>query len=168
MGPAAPSLASALTVASFLFLAAGVSHADTLYISSKSAQVRAGTTSLDDVKGTVHYGDAVESLRTDNAWAEVKTKNGIRGWIHTSKLSNTPPTTQQDTSFLKLGSTSNASTPTVTAGARGLDKVAQGYADKTGISPQSREVVDQMTNYQVNDSQVENFLKEGGLGDYAK
>lgn len=150
-------------------LLTSISLAETLYVTAKSAKIRAGITSLDDVKDTVHYGDSVESLRAENEWIEVKTKSGAQGWLHTSKVSATPP--EGAGSWLPPIPTktpSGSSKPVVTAGARGLDKAAEGYAERNGISPQSRKAVDNMTAHEMTDEQVENFLKEGGLGDYAK
>ncbi|NOS82722.1 MAG: SH3 domain-containing protein [Nitrospira sp.] len=168
MKPLKTRWAFTLTTLAIFVITSGLGLAETLYITSKSAKVRAGKTSLDAITDTVHYGDTVESIRQENEWFEVKTKNGAQGWVHTTKLSNSPPTKGQDSTFLGMPLASRASQPTVSAGARGLDKVAEGYAEGSGISPQSRAAVDKMTSYQVDDKRVETFLKEGGLGDYAK
>jgi uncharacterized protein YgiM (DUF1202 family) len=168
MKPLKTRWAFTLTTLAIFFITSGLSLAETLYITSKSANVRAGKTSLDAITDTVHYGDAVESVRQESDWFEVKTKKGAQGWVHTTKLSNSPPTKGQDSTFLGMPLPPRASQPTVSAGARGLDKVADGYAEGSGISPQSHAAVEKMTNYQVDDKRVETFLKEGGLGDYAK
>ena len=44
----------------------------------------------------------------------------------------------------------------------------EGYADRAGVSARDREVVDRMTAYQIPDQDVEEFMREGGLGEYAK
>lgn len=62
----------------------------------------------------------------------------------------------------------DASATTASAGARGLDKASEGYADRAGVSARDREVVDRMTAYQIPDQDVEEFMREGGLGEYAK
>jgi uncharacterized protein YgiM (DUF1202 family) len=160
--------ACTLTTLAIFVITGGLGLAETLYVTSKSANVRAGKTSRDAITDTVHYGDAVESVRQENDWFEVKTKNGVQGWVHTTKLSNSPPTKGQDSILPGMPLPPRASPPIVTAGARGLDKVAEGYAEGSGISPQSRAAVDKMTSYQVDDKRVETFLREGGLGDYAK
>ncbi|TRZ98385.1 MAG: SH3 domain-containing protein, partial [Nitrospiraceae bacterium] len=43
-----------------------------------------------------------------------------------------------------------------------------GYADRAGITPRDRDAVDRMAAYRMGDQEVEDFLKEGGLGEYAK
>jgi uncharacterized protein YgiM (DUF1202 family) len=152
-----------------LFILNGVATAEKFYVIAKSAHVRAGVTSLDAVIDTVHYGDAVESISRENDWVRVKTKSGTQGLIHGSKLSSRPPEAGQSSyGLLTTVVRSTASQPTVSAGARGLDKVAEGYAEKNAITTEARMAVDKMTSYQVDDKQLEAFLKEGGLGDYAK
>jgi|CXWL01.1.fsa_nt_gi uncharacterized protein YgiM (DUF1202 family) len=152
-----------------LLILSGVALAEKLYVIVKSAKVRSGITSLDAITDTVHYGDAVESIGKENEWVRVETKSKAQGLIHVSKLSSSQPGADQSsygivTAIVRSG----ASQPTVSAGARGLDKVAEGYADGSGISSENRAAVDKMTSYQIDDKQLEAFLKEGGLGDYAK
>lgn len=152
-----------------LFILSGVALAETLYVIVKSAKVRAGVTSLDIIMDTVHYGDAVESIGKENDWVRVETKSKAQGLIHISKLSSSQPASDQNSyGIVTTIVRSTASQPTVSAGARGLDKVAEGYAEGSGISSESRAAVDKMTSYQIDDKQLEAFLKEGGLGDYAK
>ncbi|HEX2055712.1 MAG TPA: SH3 domain-containing protein [Nitrospiraceae bacterium] len=151
-------------------LSAVVAGAEVLYVQAKSAQLRAGKTSLDPVLTNIRYGEAVEVLSRDGNWTEVKTAGGARGWIFSSKLSASKPPGAGDT-LARLGQSmrsGEASSSTASAGARGLDKTSEGYADRAGISPRDREAVDRMTSYQVSDDDVEQFLKEGGLGEYAK
>ena len=62
----------------------------------------------------------------------------------------------------------DASATTASAGARGLDKASEGYANRAGISQRDRDAVDRMNAYQIPDQEVEEFLREGALGEYAK
>jgi hypothetical protein len=145
-------------------------RAETLYVQTKTAQLRAGKTSLDSVLANVRYGEAVEVLSRDGNWTEVKTVGGAKGWIFSNKLSASKPSGGNDT-LARLGQSmrsGEASGSTASAGARGLDKTSEGYADRAGISQRDRDAVDRMTGYQVSDDEVEHFLKEGGLGEYAK
>ncbi|HJR78134.1 MAG TPA: SH3 domain-containing protein [Nitrospiraceae bacterium] len=145
-------------------------RAETLYVQAKTAQLRAGKTSLDPVLTNIRYGEAVEVLSRDGNWTEVKTAGGAKGWIFSNKLSASKPSGGNDT-LARLGQSmrsGEASSSTASAGARGLDKTSEGYADRAGISQRDRQAVDRMTGYQVSDEEVEQFLKEGGLGEYAK
>ena len=62
----------------------------------------------------------------------------------------------------------DASATTAAAGARGLDKASEGYANRAGISQRDRDAVDRMNAYQIPEQDVEEFLREGALGEYAK
>ena len=144
--------------------------AETVYVQAKTAQLRAGKTSLDAVVGNVKFGDALEVVGRDGSWMEVKTSTGARGWIFVNKTSPSKPSGTNDT-LAKLGQSmrsGDASSTTASAGARGLDKASEGYANRTGISARDREAVDRMTAYQIPDQEVEEFMREGGLGEYAK
>jgi uncharacterized protein YgiM (DUF1202 family) len=153
-----------------LVCSATAAFAETMYVQAKTAQLRAGKTSLDAVVASVKFGDSLEVVGRDGAWVEVKTSVGARGWIYNNKLSSTKPSGSSD-ALAKLGQSmrgGDASATTASAGARGLDKASEGYANRTGISPKDREAVDRMTSYQIPDQEVEDFLREGGLGEYAK
>ena len=144
--------------------------AETVYVQAKTAQLRAGKTSLDAMVGNVKFGDALEVVGRDGSWMEVKTSTGAKGWIFANKTSPSKPSGTNDT-LAKLGQSmrsGDASSTTASAGARGLDKASEGYANRTGISARDREAVDRMTAYQIPDQEVEEFMREGGLGEYAK
>jgi hypothetical protein len=144
--------------------------AETVYVQARTAQLRSGKTSLDPVVANLRYGDQLEVVKKEGNWLQVKTEGGAQGWIYTGKTSKTKPG-GGDSGLAQLGRSmrgSEASAVTASAGARGLDKVSEGYANRAGISPKDRDTVDRMTAYQIPDQEVEEFLKEGGLGEYAK
>jgi hypothetical protein len=144
--------------------------AETVYVQARTAQLRSGKTSLDQVVANLRYGDPLEVLKKEGSWLQVKTESGAQGWIYAGKTSKTKPS-GGDNGLAQLGRSmrgSEASAVTASAGARGLDKVSEGYANRAGISQKDRDTVDRMTAYQIADQEVEEFLKEGGLGEYAK
>lgn len=144
--------------------------AETVYVQAKTAPLRAGKTSLDAVVGSVKFGEALEVVGRDGSWMDVKTSSGARGWIFANKTTTSKSSGNND-SLAKLGQSmrgGDASATTASAGARGLDKASEGYANRAGVSSRYREAVDRMTAYQIPDQEVEEFLREGGLGEYAK
>ena len=148
----------------------GLAMAETVYVQAKTAQLRSGKTSLDSVVANLKYGDALDVTDRDGSWLQVRTAAGAQGWIFAGKTSSTKPSGGSDT-LAQLGRSmrrGDASGTTASAGARGLDKASEGYANRTGISQQDRDAVDRMTAYQLPDQEIEEFLKEGGLGEYAK
>ena len=159
-----------LVVLLALALSATAAYADTVYVQAKSAKLRDGKTSLDREVATVRFGDALEVLKTDGSWLQVRTAGGARGWIFVNKTTTTKPSTQDD-ELAALGRSvrgKEASQTTASAGARGLDKVSEAYANRSGIPKAYRDAVDRMAAYQLGDQEVEDFLKKGALGEYAK
>ena len=157
-----------LLIAGWIF--ADTVSAETVYVQAKTAQLRAGKTSLDKVTADVRFADALEVLRRDGNWVEVKTATGQRGWIFANKLSDTKPAASES-ELASLGKSfrqKEASTVTASAGSRGLDKASEGYANQAGITKDVQDAVDRMAAYRINDQEVEDFLRKGRLGEYAQ
>lgn len=166
----AMSLVRTVMVAVAVLAWVNMAAAETVYVRAKTAQLRAGKTSLDEVVANLRYGESLEVLAKDGAWLEVKTTRGTRGWLYSNKVSTSKPS-GGDNALAQLGKSMRGGDPSATtasAGARGLDKASEEYANQAGISQRDRDAVDGMTAYQVSDQEVEEFLKEGGLGEYAK
>ena len=153
-----------------LSVMAGTVWAETVFVQAKTAQLRAGKTSLDPVVANVKHGEALQVRKTEGKWMEVETGSGITGWIFSNKTTTVQPSgSEDDLSRLGRGFRGKeASNATASAGARGLDKVSEEYAKRSGISQRDRDTVDRMTAYKITDQEVEDFLKKGELGEYAK
>lgn len=158
---------SLMTAISYL---SDIAAAETVYVQAKAAKLRSGKTSLDPVVADVKFGEPLEVLGKEGGWLQVRTAEGVRGWIFNNKTSTSKPAAS-DESLAAMGKglrQGQASDVTATAGARGLDKVSETYAKRTGITQRDRDAVDRMTAYRITDQQVEDFLKNGELGEYAK
>ena len=148
----------------------GAAFGETLYIAAKSAQLRSGKTSMDPVVATLKLGEPLEVMKRDTRWLEVRTTKGVTGWICASNVSASKPA-GGDNELAALGRNfrrTDASDVTASAGARGLDKASEGYADRSGITREHRETVDWMTAYKIPDEDIQAFLKSGRLGEYAE
>ena len=155
-------------VGSWMF--ADIALAETMYVQAKTAQLRAGKTSLDKVTANVRFGDQLEVIRKDGSWVEAKTAGGQQGWIFSNKLTSTKPAAG-DGDLASLGKSfrqKEASNVTASAGSRGLDKVSEGYAKQANITKDVQDSVDRMAAYRITDQEVEDFLQKGRLGEYAQ
>jgi len=164
-----PSLFIVLLIG--LSLSAGVALAETVYVQAKTVKLRAGKTSLDSVVANLKFGEPLEVLRKDGTWLEVQTGTGAKGWIFAGKTTATKPAGSDDDDLARLGKSfrrTEAGDVTAAAGARGLDKASEGYANRAGITQRDRDAVDRMAAYRMSDQEVDDFLKEGRLGEYAK
>ena len=143
---------------------------ETLYVSAKSAQLRSGKTSLDPVVASLKIGEALEVVKRDDRWVQVKTAKGVTGWIYSGNVSESKPA-GGDNELAVLGKgfrRTEASGVTASAGARGLDKASESYANRAGITQQHRDAVDRMTTNKIPDEDIQTFLKAGRLGEYAE
>ena len=143
---------------------------ETLYVSAKSAQLRAGKTSLDPVVASLKIGEALEVVKRDDPWVQVKTAKGVTGWIYSGNVSGSKPA-GGDNELAAMGKgfrQTEASGVTASAGARGLDKASESYANRAGITQQHRDAVDRMTASKIPDEDIQAFLKAGRLGEYAE
>jgi len=148
----------------------GTADAETLYIAAKSAQLRSGKTSLESVVAHLKLGETVDVVKREDRWLQVKTRTGVTGWIYDNKVSTSKPASG-DSELALLGQSmtgTDASAITASAGARGLDKASDTYANRSGISQQQRLAVDRMSTYKISDEDVQEFLKSGRLGEYAE
>lgn len=157
----------AACLASLAFAASTL--AETVYVTAKTAQIRSGKTSLDPVVANLQYGQELDVVTRENRWIQVQTSSGAKGWIYSNKVSSTKPTGTEN-ELAALGQRYRRGDPSVTAsaGARGLDKASEGYADRAGITKQHRDAVDRMTASKIPDHDVQEFLKSGRLGEYAE
>ena len=154
-----------------LYLLTSVALAETVFVQSKTAKLRSGKTSLDSVVADLKFGESLEVLGKEGNWLEVQTTRGAKGWIFAGKTTPTKPAGGEDDVLAKLGKSfrrTEAEDVTASAGARGLDKVSEGYANRVGITQQHRDAIDRMAAYRISDQEVEDFLKQGRLGEYAQ
>jgi SH3 domain-containing protein len=154
-----------------LYLLTGVALAETVFVQSKTAKLRSGKTSLDSVVADLKFGESLEVLSKEGNWLVVQTARGAKGWIFAGKTTPTKPAGSEDDVLAKLGKSfrrTEAGDVTASAGARGLDKVSEGYANRAGITQQHRDAIDHMAGYRISDQDVEDFLKQGRLGEYAQ
>src|SRR3989441_12637857 len=154
-----------------LYLLTVVALAETVFVQSKTAKLRSGKTSLDSVVADLKFGEPLEVLGKEGNWLAVQTARGAKGWIFAGKTTPTKPASSENDVLAKLGKSfrrTEAGDVTASAGARGLDKVSEGYANRVGITQQHRDAIDRMAGYRITDQEVEDFLKSGGLGEYAK
>ena len=143
---------------------------ETMYVAAKSAQLRSGKTSLDPVVASLKLGETLEVVKRDGRWLQVQTAKGVTGWIYGNHVSASKPAVG-DNELAALGRSfrqTDASDVTASAGARGLDKASDVYANRSGITQQQRMAVDRMTAYKIPDEEIQAFLKSGRLGEYAE
>ena len=124
-----------LRIAALLFLLLGVltdaALAETRYVQGRTAKLRSGKTSLDQVVAELKMGDPLEVVRREGPWVEVRTTGGVRGWLPISNTTTVKPSGGDDD--LARGEQfpqTDTSEVTGTAGGRG-------FGGGSGQSPDS-------------------------------
>jgi hypothetical protein len=160
----------AMMVSCVIALITSSAFGESVYVAAKTAQLRSGKTSLDPVVASLKLGDTLDVVTRDDHWLQVQTSQGVKGWIYYNNVSTSKPA-GGDSGLAAMGRSfrgTDASNVTASAGARGLDKASEGYANRSGITQQQRDAVDHMTAYKIPDEEVQGFLKTGKLGEYAE
>ena len=147
----------------------GSALAETVYVRSPSAEIRSGRTVLDRRIERVPHGTPLEVLEREGQWILVKTPQGNEGWVYASRTAAEKP--EEESGLLaKLGREfrGEAAETAATAGARGLDKMAEEYARRAGVGPAHIAAINRLEGFsaRVTEQQVQEFLRKGKVGEY--
>lgn len=157
----------ALVAAALVLLLAGSALAQTLWVRSRYARLRAGTTSKDAVVAKLHHGEAVKVLKTQGGFARVRIAGGIEGWVSSTWLSAKAPSKRnRRLETLGAAARNDGSKISYTAGARGLAPEAKTYATAKGNAAAAARALEQLEKVVISDDALDAFLSAGKLGDY--
>jgi hypothetical protein len=142
-----------------LLAAAGVAGQSltgkTLYVSTKTAQVKASTGFFARARGTLAYGDAVMVVREQGAWVEIRSAapSSISGWMKSAGL-----TARRITAG---GSSASASASELALAGKGFnEEVEKSYQDGNKLD---YSVINSMEAAEVSEDALYAFLEEGHL-----
>lgn len=146
--------------------------AETMYVKSSGTKVMKEESAESKVVQVLDQGAAVEVTQKAGKFYKVELPSGGEGWIFKFKLTSDAPAEaggSGDTLDIlggkqKIAARESGSDSSI----RGLSPVSEKHAQSKGISPQNIQAVKQMENFTVGREDVEKFLREGRLGEYAK
>ena len=153
-----------------LGLGSGDLFAETMYAKKDRVKVTAEKSPTSPVVATLKVGDQVEVLKKSGRQYQVKLKSGKSGWVFKFKLSDKQPKgTSGGSSLSGLTGKNVVVAQEARAGGsiRGLKETSKQYADKKQISEADRRSVDKMEQRTVTDEELDQFKKEGQIGEYA-
>jgi hypothetical protein len=126
----------------------------TMYISTKTAQIKSSTGFFSRTRGTLAYGDPVTVLREQGAWVEIRsTARSISGWMKSTGL-----TTRRITAG--SGSTSTSANELALAGKGFNEEVEKSYQDGNGLDYSA---INAMETLEISEDDLYVFLEEGHL-----
>ena len=132
---------------------------------SKMMSVQVKTTPLRDTPSfvgkagaTLSYGDRVEVMNTQGAWAKVSAPGGLTGWVHTSALSSKKIVLKSG----QVTAQSKASSDELALAGKGFNSDVEGEFKK-----QHQNIdfnwINKMEKMIVSSGETQSFLKEGSV-----
>lgn len=164
-----------LAAAGVLCLAAPALAQETLYVSSEGAKLKADKSASSDTIAELPVGTALSVQGQEESWYKVSA-GGKSGWIYRGKVAATPPEASKqggDNLFGGAGSSSIMVSEADSARSmRGLNASEQDAAKAAGRPPRPlseyKQALDKVLAEKVDKKELENFLKAGRIGEYAK
>lgn len=166
------------TLIFFFFFILSVGFAGTtLYVTSDGAELKSESSSSSPTVAELKRGSALTLLSAEGRWYQVTTENNQSGWIYRGKVSEEEPEIEDledDEGGLGgllgglSGSDINADAADSSRSIRGLSPEAKEYAHATGTPQQSQDALDSVISRTVSDSEIDQFLKAGKVGEYAE
>jgi len=145
-----------------------------LWVSSTGAKLKADTKATAATVADVPVGAQLQVLEARDTWYRVAAPDGKQGWIYRGKVSETPPAPATGGGggglfgAVTSGSTIQAASADTSRSIRGLSPETTEYADAAGTPKENREALDKVLVLKVETAELEKFLQEGRIGEYAQ
>jgi len=167
--------AGVLKTLAIAFAAAGLATAvwaqEKVWVTSAGAKVMAEAAATAKTVEAVGLGASLTVLSAKDKWYRVSTPSGAEGRIFRGKVSTTPPAEESGGGGL-LGALGQSSIQEGSADTsrsmRGLSPAAENYAQGAGTPAEHKKALDAVLALQVKDADVDAFLREGKIGEYAE
>jgi hypothetical protein len=113
-------------------------------------------------------GAELSVLAAKDKWLQVSTAQGQKGWVYRGKVSSTKPATAGVGLFGPAGKSSlQVSAADTSRSIRGLSPEAEAYAQGAETPVEYKQAVDRTLALAVGPDEVEKFLRDGKIGEYA-
>lgn len=166
----------------FLFITAATAPfpafaATTLYVTSDRAELKAESSSSAETIAELKRGTELTLETTEGRWHRVTTENNRTGWIYRGKVSEDKPEIEDIEGGGEglggllsglSGSDISADAADSSRSIRGLSPEAKEYAESTGTPQQSQDALDYVLSLTIADPEIDQFLKQGNVGEYAE
>jgi len=145
--------------------------AQTLYVKKSGTKLQASDSAKSKVIAKLSQGTLVKVVKKGKRFYQVSA-GGKTGWIFKFKLTaKAPSKSGGDTGVLGiLGGRQKIAAREASSGSsiRGLSPISEKHAKSKGISEEDIQAVKQMEAFRIIPKEMENFLKEGKLGEYGQ
>ncbi len=142
-----------------------------MWVTADKARLKSEPKASSKTLSTVAVGAKVSVLDSSSRWYRIRTASGEEGWMYRGKLSDTAPSKETESSdnlfsSMQTGSIS-ADEAQTSRSIRGLSKETEQYAQQRGTPEVYKKALDQVLAIRITDKQVDVFLRDGKIGEYA-
>lgn len=147
-----------------------------VWVTSEDATIQAERSISSKTVAEVRRGTELNVSVFENRWYKVTAPDGKTGWIFRGKVSTEPPPDSLDDNGSGgiggllgglTGSSIKADPADSSRSIRGLSPEAQEYAQQTETPVKSQAALDMLLSSTVDKTEIDLFLKEGKIGEYA-
>jgi len=126
---------------------------------------------VSDTVADLSIGTELTVIQPEDRWYRVRTLAGKEGWIYRGKVSDAAPKKEAETAdnlFAGMqGSTITADEAHTSRSIRGLSKETEQYARQRGTPEVYQKALDAVLSRKVTETQLDVFLRNGKIGEYA-
>jgi len=148
-----------LSILLAVLISAGVMAAEMLKVTVKTTKLRKSPKFYSPAVTTLNFGDAIQKLDQQGDWIHGMTTAGLQGWVHGSAV--------EEPSFSltarRTSGTGTTADEVALAGKGFNEQVEKEYRKSAGLS---YTWVDRMGTISVSEKDMEQFFKDGKLGEY--
>jgi len=144
---------------------------DKLYVASEGAKLKSDKSASSDTVAELAVGTELKVSGAEESWYKVQA-GGKSGWIYRGKVATSPPEPSQQGGnlFGSSGSNIQVSEADSARSMRGLSEqeAAKAAGRPTRPAAEYKQALDKILAEKVDKKELENFLKTGHIGEYAK
>lgn len=149
-----------------------IASAETLYVKSSRTKVTAKDSARSKKVMTLSKGTAVKVLKKTKRFYKISAK-GKRGWVYKFKLTSKKPAGASSSGgdgldALLGGQQMAAAESSSGSSIRGLSPTSERYAKQRGVTADNIQAVKDMEEFTISESELETFLEQGKLREFAQ
>ncbi|RMD59623.1 MAG: SH3 domain-containing protein [Nitrospirae bacterium] len=139
-----------------------------LWVISAGAKLKADRRASSPTIERLPIGTELKVISSVRKWYKVVTPSGRSGWIYAGKVSKRPPKRGSGGLFGSFGGSGiKLSAADTSRSIRGLSPEAKEYARATATPLVYENALNEVLSMRITGREVEAFLKEGKIGEYA-
>ena len=159
-----------------IFTTTSASAQEKIWVSSTSAKLKAESKASSQTIAQLPVGEELTVIALKRRWYHVRTSSGKTGWIYRGRITKTPvqkeePKADDQLSSILIGvsgSSIEADEADSSRSIRGLSPEAKEYARKKKTPKIYQRALDGVIAVQVGHQELETFLEQGKIGEYAE